>query len=221
MRRREFVTLLGGATAMWPLATRAQHPTMPVIGVLDPRSPEVSGDRMRGFRQGLKETGYVEGENVAIEYRWAENQSDRVPTLAADLVRRRAAVIVTTAPPSALAAKALTTTIPRVHREKVDHQIAEVGHFRRFRDVRVSNSGSRSHRLKPTLSATSGLMHRSKRRACGPIIYSMTSSAIESTPDGTSMPSARAVWRLMTNLNLVDWMTGKSTGFAPLRILPV
>jgi putative ABC transport system substrate-binding protein len=97
---------------MWPLATRAQHPTMPVIGVLDPRSPEVSGDRMRGLRQGLKETGHVEGENVAIEYRWAENQSDRVPTLAADLVRRRAAVIVTTAPPSALAAKALTTTIP-------------------------------------------------------------------------------------------------------------
>jgi putative ABC transport system substrate-binding protein len=97
---------------MWPLAARAQHPTMPVIGVLDPRSPEVSGDRMRGLRQGLKETGHVEGENVAIEYRWAENQSDRVPTLAADLVRRRAAVIVTTAPPSALAAKALTTTIP-------------------------------------------------------------------------------------------------------------
>jgi putative ABC transport system substrate-binding protein len=113
LKRREFITLLGGTAATWPLAARAQHPTMPVIGVLDPRLPEVSGDRMRGLRQGLKETGHVEGENVAIEYRWAENQSDRVPTLAADLVRRRATVIVTTAPPSALAAKALTTTIQR------------------------------------------------------------------------------------------------------------
>ena len=88
MNRREFVTLLGGATMMWSVAARAQPPpAMPVIGLLDPRSPHVLADLLRAFRQGLKDTGYVEGENVAIEYRWAENQMDRLPALAAELVR--------------------------------------------------------------------------------------------------------------------------------------
>ena len=114
MKRRKFIQLLGSAAASWPLAARAQSPAAPVIGFLDSRSPEAVENRLRGFRQGLIDAGYVEGENIPILYRWADDRLERLPLLAAELVGRSVATIVTAGPTTSLAAKAATTTIPIV-----------------------------------------------------------------------------------------------------------
>ena len=120
MRRREFISLLGGTAATWPLAARAQQPTMPVIGYLSGRSPDAEAPLRAPFLKALEESGFASGRNVAIEYRFAEGQDERLPVLAAELVREQATMLIATAWPSALAARGATATIPIVFASGAD-----------------------------------------------------------------------------------------------------
>src|SRR5215471_18189176 len=120
MRRRAFIEGIAALGVAWPLAARAQQSSMPVIGYLGPGSAQSDAFRVTGFRQGLKEAGYVEGQNLTVEYRWAEDHHDRLPAMAADIIRRQVAVIVATSASATLAAKAATTTLPIVFETAAD-----------------------------------------------------------------------------------------------------
>ena len=223
MRRREFITLLSASAAGWPLTARAQQSAVPVVGCLVSGSPETSAGNLIAFREGLAETGYVEGRSVTIEYRFAQGQLDRLPMLAAELVRRDVAVVAAIAgSDAAQAAKNATTTIPPTKVRKRLHKRGNLGLL-----IGITLFSSHQHADAPHVIRL--LRARRERPRCryaaeqrderAPL-HSITPSAMASSDGGTVRPSICALWVLMTSSNLVDCTTGRSVGFSPLRMRP-
>ena len=213
-QRREFITLLGGAAVAWPLSAFAQQRTIPVVGFLGP-ALDTRLPWLAAFRRGLGAEGFVDGQNVTIEYRSADDGAGELPELAAMLAQRQVAVIFASGPPAALAAKRSTPTIPIVFVSGGDPARVSIWHTRDFPAAR-----------RPMFGSPGGLdssRTRAYSRVCpeaesGAPSYSITSSARASRVGGTSMPSAFAVLRLITSSYLVGFCTGRSTGFSPLRM---
>jgi ABC-type uncharacterized transport system substrate-binding protein len=228
MRRREFIKLLSSTAAAWPLTAQAQQAALPVIGFLDERLPDAMGGvRLRSFHEGLKETGFVDGENVSILYRFAENQADRLAGLAADLVQRNANVIATAGPSAAFAVKAATTTIPALFIVAQDPvSLGLVASLARpggnLTGINIFNGELTAKRLALLRELIPGAARVAV--LVNPVDVANTKSTLQiveaAARDMGLRPRMRAVSTLMTSSNLVACTTGKSAGFSPLRMRP-
>jgi putative ABC transport system substrate-binding protein len=217
MKRREFITLLGGAAASWPLAARAQQPAMPLVGYVTPGSPDDVAARLRRLRQGLSEAGYVDGRNVRIESRAAEGRYDRLPEMAADLVRRQAAVIVTAGVPATAAAKAATATVPVVFQMGADP--VAVGLVASFNRPGANVTGI------ATLGVALGPKHLELLHELAPTATIMALLINPTNPSAETLPSelAAAARKLGLQLHVLHARTERDfdSAFATLKQLGV